>query len=557
MQDNQDSRDIKSRRRHWEEQVFRPALAKARETGFSPPELPTEPIYTPEDVSGLNYLDDLGFPGEYPYTRGIFPTMYLGRLWTMRQYAGFGTPEETNERFRYLLSQGQTGLLVAVDLPTQLGYDSDDPRAEGEVGRVGVAVDSLQDMELIFNGLPLEKASPATTMNALPGVWLALYLAVAEKAGLPLSHITGTTQNDILKEFLARGTYIFPPHPSLRLTVDVIEFCSRHLPRWNFINICGYHLREAGSTLVQEVAFAIANAITYVQAAIDRGLEVDSFAPRLAFNFSAFTNLFQESAKFRATRRLWARIMRERFQAKNPASWMWRAGAGSGGSTLVAQQPENNIVRITLHALAGILGGVQSFHTAAYDEALAIPTEKSALLALRTQQVLAYESGVAEVIDPLAGSYYVESLTNRIEEEVNRYLDKIEAQGGMIAAIESGWARDEIAQTAWEHQKQQESGGHVIVGVNRFADGETQLSFDLHQMDPTVVDRQKKRLIQLRKQRNNTRVNRALAELRKEARGTGNLMYPIIEAVKSCATLGEVTSVLREVFGEYREGVKT
>lgn len=553
MTEKQHFKDIENKQRQWAEEIFRPALENVRETGFPPSELPTKPIYTPEDISGLDYLSDLGFPGEYPYTRGIFPTMYLGRLWTMRQYAGFGTPEETHERFSYLLERGQTGLLVAVDLPTQLGYNSDDPRAEGEVGRVGVAVDSLRDMEIIFDGLPMEKASPATTMNSLPGVWLALYLTVAEAAGLSHSRITGTTQNDILKEFLARGTYIFPPRHSLRLAVDVIEFCTKHLPRWNFINICGYHLREAGSTLVQEVAFAIANAITYVQATIDRALDIDSFAPRLAFNFASFTNLFQEAAKFRATRRLWARIMRERFGAKNPASWMWRAGAGSGGSTLVAQQPENNIVRIALHALAGILGGVQSFHTAAYDEALAIPSEKSALLALRTQQVLAYEGGVAEVIDPLAGSYYVESLTDQIEAEVNRYLAKIESEGGMIAAIESGWARREVTKSAWEYQKQVETGQRLIVGINRFAEGEGDSSIGLHQMDPAVAELQRNRLIQLRRERDNSRVKRCLSELRKEAQGSGNLMYPIIEAVKAYTTLGEIADILREVFGEYRE----
>ncbi|MDP6347660.1 MAG: methylmalonyl-CoA mutase family protein, partial [Dehalococcoidia bacterium] len=509
------------------------------------------PLYTPLDTKGDSYMSDLGFPGDYPYTRGIYPSMYLGRLWTMRNYAGFGTPEETNRRFRYLLERGQGGLLVAFDLPTQIGMDSDHPRAEGEVGVVGAAVDSLQDMETIFQGLPLEQASPSMTMNAAATVALAMYATVAEKEGLEPTRITGTTQDDILKEFLSRGTYIFPPKPSLRLTVDLFEYCTKHLPRWNFINICGYHLREAGCTMVQEVAFALGNAITYIEACLERGMDIDSFAPRLAFNFSATSNIFQEAAKFRATRRLWAKLMRQRFGAKKPESWMWRVGAGSAGSMLTAQQPENNIVRIALQALAGVLGGVQSFHTAAYDEALAIPSERTALMALRTQQVLAYESGAADVVDPLAGSYYVETLTDQIEDEVSRYLERIEARGGMLAGIEGGWARAEIAKSAFDHQRRIETGERTVVGVNRFNE-EARAPITLHRPNPEVVQEQIKRLKTLRRERDNAQVERTLKELREEARGTGNLMYPIKEAVKSYATIGEMCAILRETFGEYR-----
>ena len=469
----------------------------------------------------------------------------------MRQYAGFGSPEETHERFAYLLGQGQGGLLVAFDLPTQLGYDSDDPRAKGEVGVVGVAVDSLRDMETIFGGLPLEQASPSLTMNSAATVALAMYLAVAEQEGVPAARISGTTQNDILKEFIARGTYIFPPRPSMRLTVDLIEYCTTNLPRWNAMNICGYHVREAGSTLVQEVAFALANAITYIEACLERGLEIDAFAPRLAFNFSSSCNLFQEAAKFRAARRLWARLLRERFGAKEPASWMWRAGAGSSGSTLTAQQPENNIVRVALQALAGILGGVQSFHTAAYDEALALPSEHSALVALRTQQVLAYESGAAEVVDPLGGSYYVESLTDQIEQEVNRYIARIEAEGGMLKAIEEGRAQAEVAQSAYNYQTQIDSGERTVVGVNRFQD-QNDPAIELHRPRPEIAEAQIAGLRALRRDRDNAAVSRALAALENEAKGSGNLMYPTLEAVRAYATIGEICNVLRGVFGEYQ-----
>ena len=546
--------DLEKTHQAWEQERLAPTLKKDK-VGHMPAEVPHQPLYTPLDTAGLHYSNDLGLPGEYPYTRGIYPSMYLGRLWTMRQYAGFGTPEETHQRFRYLLEQGQGGLLVAFDLPTQLGLDSDDARALGEVGVVGVAVDSLHDMETIFRGLPLEQASPSLTMNAAATVALAMYIAVAEQEGLAPGRITGTTQNDILKEFLARGTYIFPPRPSLRLTVDLIEYCVQHLPRWNFMNICGYHLREAGSTLVQEVAFALANATTYIEACLERGLNIDAFAPRLAFNFSATAQMFLEAAKFRAARRLWAQLLRQRFGARQPASWMWRTGAGSAGSTLTAQQPENNIVRVTLQALGAVMGGVQSFHTAAYDEALALPSERSALLALRTQQVLAYESGVAEVIDPLAGSYYVERLTNQIEEEVRRFMAHIEARGGMLAGIEHGWARGEIAQAAYTYQCQVETGARPVVGVNCFAD-KAPLPVQLHRPKRRVVQQQLKRLRKLRRERDHHQVERTLKALRQEAQGRSNLMYPILEAVRAYATIGEICGVLREAFGEYRPGTE-
>lgn len=550
MDERRDVNELQLAKERWEEERLDPALKRVNRAAM-PTDLHQERLYTPLDTAGVDYQGDLGFPGEYPYTRGIHPSMYQGRLWTMRQYAGFGSPEETHERFAYLLGQGQGGLLVAFDLPTQLGFDSDDPRAKGEVGVVGVAVDSLRDMETIFRGLPLEQASPSLTMNAAATVALAMYLAVAEQEGLPAARISGTTQNDILKEFIARGTYIFPPRPSLRLTVDLVEYCTTHLPRWNVMNICGYHIREAGSTLVQEVAFALANAITYIEACLERGLAIDAFAPRLAFNFDTTCNLFQEAAKFRAARRMWARLLRERFGAKESASLIWRAGAGSAGSTLTAQQPENNIVRVALQALAGILGGVQSFHTAAFDEALALPSEHSALVALRTQQVLAYESGAAEVIDPLGGSYYVESLTDQIEREVNHHIARIEAEGGMLKAIEEGRARAEIARAAYTYQQQIDSQERTIVGVNRFED-ESDPPIELHRPRPEIVEAQIAKLQALRRERDNAVVSHALAALKSEARGSGNLMYPILEAARAYATVGEICGVLRDVFGEYQ-----
>ena len=511
-------------------------------------------LYTPADLAetGFDYLRDLGVPGQYPFTRGIHPAMYRERLWTMRQYAGFGSAQETNERFRYMLERGMVGINVAFDLPTQHGYDSDHPRARGEVGRVGVPVNSLRDLEVLFDGIPLGQVSPANAINAPAAVILAMYVALAERQALPLERLSGSTQNDILKEFIARGTYIFPPAPSLRLVTDVIEYCAGALPRWNFINVCGYHMREAGSTLVQEVAFALADACTYVQAAVDRGLAVDNFAPRFAFNFTAGTDIFREAAKFRAMRRLWARLMRERFGARKPDSWKFRTGAGSGASQLTAQQPENNIVRVTLNSLAAILGGVQSLHTAAYDEALALPTEKSVSLALRTQQVLAYEAGVTETVDPLAGSYYVESLTGEIEARAAALMGQIEREGGMVRAIDSGWVHAQIAEAAWAYQQRVEAGTEVVVGVNRFVEEAPPPSFALHRHAEGFEAEQAAALKSLRETRDSARVRRALEELRSAAASATNLLPVLVEAVKTYATMGEICGVLREVFGEYR-----
>jgi len=519
----------------------------------SDPSLDVKALYTPADLArhGVEDLRDLGQPGQYPFTRGIYASMYRDRLWTMRQYAGFGTARETNGRFRYMLEHGMTGINVAFDLPTQHGYDSDDPRALGEVGKVGVPVSSLRDLEILFDGIPLAAVSPANAINAPAAVILAMYVALAEQQGLPPARLSGSTQNDILKEFIARGTYIFPPRPSLRLVTDVIEYCALHLPRWNFINVCGYHMREAGSTLVQEVALALADAITYVQAVIDRGIAVDRFAPRFAFNFTAGTNLFEESAKFRATRRLWARLMRERFKAENPASWAFRTGAGSGASQLTAQQPECNLIRVTLNALASILGGAQSLHTAAYDEALALPTEHSVKLALRTQQVLAYEAGVTDVIDPLAGSYYVEALTSEIEARARALIGDIERRGGMIAAIESSWAQQQIADASYERQRQIEAGERVIVGVNRFVEDEPG-RVDIHRHVEEVAVERVTELGALRAGRGTAPVARALDDLRTVAAGDGNVMPALVAAVKTYATIGEICGALRELFGEYR-----
>jgi methylmalonyl-CoA mutase, N-terminal domain len=517
------------------------------------PSLGTEALYTPADLPdrGFDYLRDVGFPGQYPFTRGIHPTMYRGRLFTMRQYAGFGSAEETNRRFRYMLERGMAGINIAFDLPTQHGYDSDDPHARGEVGKVGVPVNSLRDLETLFDGIPLDHASPANAINASAPVILAMYVALAEKQGVPLARLGGSTQNDILKEFVARGTYVFPPVPSLRLVTDVIEYAARHLPRWNFINVCGYHIREAGGTLIHEVAFALADAITYVEAALARGLSIDDFAPRLAFNFTSGTHLFEEAAKFRALRRMWARLTRERFGAAKPESWLFRTGAGSGASQLTAQQPENNIVRITLHSLSAILGGAQSLHTAAFDEALALPTEESVMLALRTQQVLACEAGVTEVVDPLAGSYYVETLTNQIEARATALVAEIEGLGGMVKAVESGWAQRQIAEAAWDYQRAVEAGTRVVVGVNRFVEGEP-AHIRLHEHAERAEVEQIEALRRLRAERDSARVTRALAELRVAAEGDTNLIPVLVRTVQAYATIGEIFGVLREVFGKYR-----
>jgi methylmalonyl-CoA mutase N-terminal domain/subunit len=494
---------------------------------------------------------DVGFPGEYPYTRGIQPTMYRGRLWSIRQYAGYGTPEETNQRFKFLLKEGQPGLSTAFDLPTQLGYDSDDPRALGEVGKVGVAIDTLQDMETVFDGIPLERVSTSMTINAPAAILVAMYQAVGEKQGVAPQELQGTVQNDVLKEYVARGTYIFPPRPSMRLAADLIAYCSRQMPHINSISVGGYHIRDAGATAVQEMAFTLANAIAYVEAALQRGVEVDDFAPRISWIFNTQNSFFEEVAKYRALRRMWARIMRERFGAKDPRSWMFRTHVQTGGATLTAQQAENNIVRAALQALATVLGGVQSLALSCYDEALALPTELAQRIAVRTQQIIAYESGVTDTVDPLAGSYYVESLTNELETKANEYLDKIEDMGGAVAAIESGYMQREIQEAAWHYQQEVDRGERVIVGVNKFQlDGEEPKP--IFRVNPEVERAQVQRLRAVKAERDDAAVAASLDRLGDAARGDENLLPPIVEAVKAYATMGEMCGVLRQVFGDYQ-----
>ncbi|HEU4964038.1 MAG TPA: methylmalonyl-CoA mutase family protein [Bacilli bacterium] len=513
-------------------------------------DIPVNRLYTPEDVEH-NYEDKLGFPGEYPYTRGVQPTMYRSRFWTMRQYSGMGSAQETNARFKYLLENGQTGLSTAFDLPTQIGYDSDDMMALGEVGKVGVAISSLQDMETLFDGIDLGKVSTSMTINAPASVLLAMYIAVAEKNGVSADKISGTIQNDILKEYVARGTYIYPPEASMRLITDIFEYCAENVPNWNTISISGYHIREAGSTAVQEIAFTLSNGIAYVQAAVDKGLDVDKFAPRLSFFFNAHNNFLEEVAKFRAARRIWSRVMKERFHAQNPKSMQLRFHTQTGGSTLTAQQPDNNIVRVTLQALAAVLGGTQSLHTNSRDEALALPTEESARIALRTQQVIAYESGVADTVDPLAGSYYVESLTDEIERQAMEYINKVDEMGGAVKAIEQGYMQREIQAAAYQTQMGIESGDEVVVGVNRFR-LENEAQPELQKINPEIERIQKEKLEQLRGSRDNTAVEAALTALRQAAEGSENLMPHIVAAVKVYATLGEICNVMRDVFGEYQ-----
>ncbi|MEW5786096.1 MAG: methylmalonyl-CoA mutase family protein [Bacillota bacterium] len=515
---------------------------------------PVERVYDPLNLAGFDYLEQLGMPGEYPYTRAIQPTMYRGRLWTMRQYAGFGAAEETNKRFRYLLEQGQTGLSVAFDLPTQIGYDSDHPLARGEVGKVGVAIDSLRDMELLMDRIPLEKVSTSMTINAPAAVLLAMYMAVAEKQGVALEKINGTIQNDILKEYVARGTYIFPPRESMRLVVDIFAFAGEQLPNWNTISISGYHIREAGSTAAQEVAFTLSNAVAYVEAALQAGLAVDQFGPRLSFFFNAHVNFFEEIAKFRAARRIWARLMKERFGAQNPRSMMLRFHTQTAGSSLTAQQPDVNIMRVAYQALSAVLGGTQSLHTNSRDEALALPSEHAVLLALRTQQVIGYEIGVTDTVDPLGGSYYIEALTDQIEKEVLAYIKRIDDQGGAVASIEKGFMQREIQESAYRYQKEVESGERVVIGVNRFTGGGDQ-QMDLLKVDPAVGERQVERLREVRAARDQRAVSEALQQLRKAAQSRDNLMPYILEAVKGYATLGEICGVLREIFGEYQQQI--
>jgi methylmalonyl-CoA mutase N-terminal domain/subunit len=509
--------------------------------------------YRPADLDGWSPEQDLGFPGAYPFTRGIYPTGYRSRLWTMRQYAGFGTAQESNARFRYLLSQGQTGLSVAFDLPTQIGLDSDHALARGEVGRVGVAIDSLEDMEALFAGIPLDRVSTSMTINATAAILLALYFAVAEKQGADLRKVSGTIQNDVLKEYIARGTYIYPPQAALRIVTEIFAFCHEQAPEWNTISISGYHIREAGSTAVQEVAFTLANAIAYVEAARARGLNVDDFAPRLSFFLSAHNDLLEEVAKFRAARRLWARVMRERFAAQNPRSWMFRFHTQTAGSTLTAQQPDVNLVRVALQALAAVLGGTQSLHTNSRDEALALPTEASALLALRTQQIIAYESGVANTVDPLAGSYAVETLTGQIEQGAEEYIRKIDALGGVLRAIETGFIQREIQQAAYDCQRAMETGERVVVGVNRYVSDAPTLP--TLRIDPEIERAQIERLRSLRARRDSAKVEAALQEVEAAARSERSLMPALLDAVRAFATVGEISDTLRKVFGEYQESV--
>ncbi|AEC52794.1 methylmalonyl-CoA mutase [Pyrococcus sp. NA2] len=547
---------IREEEKRWEETTVKKFLEKAperKEKFMTDDGFEIKRIYTPADLGeDWDYMEKLGFPGEYPFTRGVYATMYRGRIWTMRQYAGYATAEESNKRYKYLLSQGQTGLSVAFDLPTQLGYDSDHPLAEGEVGKVGVAIDSLWDMEILFDGIPLDKVSTSMTINATAANLLAMYILVAEKQGVPQHVLRGTVQNDILKEYIARGTYIFPPQPSMRLTTDIIMYCAENVPKWNPISISGYHIREAGATAVQEVAFTLADGIEYVKAVIERGMDVDKFAPRLSFFFAAHNNFLEEIAKFRAARRLWAYIMKEWFNAKNPRSMMLRFHTQTAGSTLTAQQPENNIIRVAIQALAAVLGGTQSLHTNSYDEALSLPTEKSVRIALRTQQIIAYESGVVDTVDPLGGAYYIEWLTDHIFEEALKYIEKIEKMGGMMRAIERGYVQKEIAEAAYKYQKEIEEGKRIIVGVNKFVTDEP-IEVEILKVDPSIREKQIERLKKLRSERDNKKVEEALDKLRKAAeKEDENLMPYIIEAHKHLATLQEVTDVLREIWGEYR-----
>ncbi len=516
--------------------------------------IPIRPIYTAADLNPQKQEQDVGYPGVYPFTRGIQPTMYRGRLWTMRQYAGMGDAEESNKRYKYLLANGTTGLSVAFDLPTQIGLDSDHALAAGEVGKVGVAIDSIEDMERLFSGIELTKISTSMTINATASILLALYVAVGRRQGADIRQLSGTVQNDVLKEYIARGTYIFPPAQAMRIITDLFAWTNQNVPEWNTISISGYHMREAGSTAVQEVAFTLANGVAYVQGAIDAGLDVDKFSPRISFFFNAHNNFLEEVAKFRAARRMWARIMREHFKAKNPRSWMLRFHTQTAGSTLTAQQPENNIVRTALQALAAVLGGTQSLHTNSYDEALALPTEQAARIALRTQQVVAYESGVPQTIDPLAGSYFIEALTNEIETRANDYLGKIDALGGMIKALERGYVQQEIQNAAYEYQQQVDREDAVVVGVNRFTI-EDEKPIPTQRIDESLERKQVERLRSLRARRDSVAWKASLQQIEAAARSGENLMPRILTAVEACATVGEISDTLRTVFGEYKEAV--
>jgi methylmalonyl-CoA mutase N-terminal domain/subunit len=546
-------KEIEKRRKAWK-RASEKTLARFPERKklfVTSSNVPVERVYTPLDVHKLDCSRDLGFPGEYPYTRGVYPTMYRGRLWTMRQYAGFGTAEQTNQRFKYLLQQGQTGLSVAFDYPTQVGYDCDHPMSSGEVGKAGVNISVLQDVETLFEGIPLDKVTTSMTINAPAQILLAMYVAVAEKQGVAQARLGGTIQNDILKEYVARGMYIFPPRPSMKLVTDIFEYCSRNMPRWNTISISGYHIREAGATATQEIAFTLANGIAYVQAAIEKGLNLEEFARRLSFFFASHSNFIEEIAKFRAARRLWAKIMRERFKAKNTEAWRLRFHTQTSGVTLTAQQPRNNIMRVTLQALAAALGGTQSLHTNSFDEAYALPSEEAVRIALRTQQVVAYESGVADTVDPLAGSYYIEYLTNQIEEDAARYIEKIDNLGGATAAIEKGYMQREIVESAYRYQKEVESKERIVVGVNEFTTEEEE-PITILRVDPSIEKHQVEKLNRIKRERNSRVVEKVLNQLRDAAEHNENLLPHILTATKKHATIGEICEVLKGIYGEYK-----
>lgn len=553
MADDNNLEEVKEAYERWSNKV-ESQLAKRperKDAFLNTSEIPLKRLYTPVETANFDYLEELGFPGEYPFTRGVQPTMYRGRFWTMRQYAGFASAEDTNKRYRFLLEQGQTGLSVAFDLPTQIGYDSDHPLAQGEVGKVGVAIDSVKDMETLFDQIPLDKVSTSMTINAPAAVLLAMYLAVAEGQGVSSKDLRGTIQNDILKEYSARGTYIFPPKPSMRIITDIFSFCYKEVPQWNTISISGYHIREAGSTAVQEVAFTLADGISYVEAAIDAGLNVDEFAPRLSFFFNSHLDFLEEIAKFRAARKLWANIMKERFNAKDPRSLMMRFHTQTAGCTLTAQQPKNNIVRVAFQALSAVLGGTQSLHTNSMDEAFALPGEEAVQVALRTQQLIAYESGAADTVDPLAGSYYIEELTREIVKKSQEYINKIDEFGGAPSAIEKGYIQKEIQDSAYRYQREIEKNERIVVGVNKFQ-LEEKPPKDLLKVDPAVRVSQIEKLKKLKEERDNQKVEASLAKLKKGAEGDENLMPLIVDAVKTYATLGEICNTLREVFGEYQ-----
>ena len=558
MYDADELEEIRSAKEEWESETLDPVLGRF---GERKEEFTTdtegqhvERLYTPADVEDFDYEEDLGYPGQEPYTRGVYPTMYRGRLWTMRQYAGMGTAVETNERFNYLLDEGQTGLSMAFDLPTQMGHDSDSKLAAGEVGKTGVAIDSLRDMETVFDGIPLDEVSTSMTINAPASVLLAMYIAVGDQQGVDREELRGTIQNDVLKEYIARNTYIYPPEPSMRIITDIFEFCADETPNFNTISISGYHIREAGATAAQEIAFTLADGIEYVEAALDAGLDVDEFAPQLSFFFASYNNILEEVSKFRAARRMWAKIMEERFDAENPKSKQLKFHTQTAGSTLTAQQIENNVVRVAYQALAAVLGGTQSLHTNGKDEALSIPTEQSVRTALRTQQILAHESGAADTIDPLGGSYYVESLTDDLEEEAFDILDNIDDRGGMLSAIDSQWVQREIQDVAFERQREQEEGERIIVGVNEFTTDEDE-EVDIEEVSDEEVERQQDRLENIREERDDEAVEAKLDALREAARGDENLMPYIIDAVKVYATTGEICDAMRDVFGEYKQGI--